>query len=78
MRFIFDKQVAMGEWEFLPRCHYGFNEKDWRDVATRFKSAALDPARLAAGGPGGPRILVEIRNEWGATVGLCRLNQVDP
>ena len=32
MRFIFDKQVAMGEWEFLPMCHYGFREKDWRET----------------------------------------------
>ena len=65
MRFIFDKQVAMGEWEFLPMCHYGFREGDWRDVVTRFKEAALDPSRLRRGL--GPRILVEVRNEWGAT-----------
>ena len=65
VRFIFDKQVAMGEWEFLPRCHYGFKEADWRDVVRRFRDAALDPDRLTR--QMGPRILVEIRNEWGAT-----------
>eukprot|EP00240_Pyramimonas_obovata_P006629 CAMPEP_0118946214 /NCGR_PEP_ID=MMETSP1169-20130426/43816_2 /TAXON_ID=36882 /ORGANISM="Pyramimonas obovata, Strain CCMP722" /LENGTH=162 /DNA_ID=CAMNT_0006892129 /DNA_START=55 /DNA_END=540 /DNA_ORIENTATION=- len=25
LRFIFDKQVMMGDWEFLPMCHYGFS-----------------------------------------------------
>ena len=65
MRFIFDKQVAMGEWEFLPMCHYGFGPQQWTDVAARFKGAALDPRRLASGV--GPRIIVEIRNEWAAT-----------
>ena len=65
VRFLFDKQVAMGDFEFLPMCHYGFREKDWREVVTRFKDAAVDPARIASGE--GPRIIVEIRNEWGAT-----------
>ena len=65
MRFIFDKQVAMGEWEFLPMCHYGFREKDWRETVRRFREAAVDPERVASGR--GPRILVEVRNEWGAT-----------
>ena len=65
VRFIFDKQVAMGDFEFLPMCHYGFREKDWREVVKRFKDAAVDPARIESGE--GPRIIVEIRNEWGAT-----------
>ena len=65
VRFLFDKQVAMGDFEFLPMCHYGFREKDWREVVTRFKDAAVDPTRIASGE--GPRIIVEIRNEWGAT-----------
>jgi len=65
VRFIFDKQVAMGDFEFLPMCHYGFREKDWREVVRRFKDAAVDPARIKSGE--GPRIIVEIRNEWGAT-----------
>ena len=65
MRFIFDKQVAMGEWEFLPMCHYGFRENDWRETVRRFREAAVDPERVASGR--GPRIIVEVRNEWGAT-----------
>ena len=44
MRFIFDKQVAMGEWEFLPMCHYGFREKDWRETVRRFPRQPVDPS----------------------------------
>mgnify|MGYP003309614106 CR=1 FL=1 len=65
MRFIFDKQVAMGEWEFSPMCHYGFREADWKETLRRFRDAAVDPANVRDGT--GPRLLVEARNEWGAS-----------
>ena len=65
VRFIFDKQVAMGEWEFSPMCHYGFREADWKETLRRFRDAAVDPANVRDGT--GPRVLVEARNEWGAS-----------
>tara|TARA_B110000977_G_scaffold49146_4_gene66724 strand:+ start:4651 stop:6129 length:1479 start_codon:yes stop_codon:yes gene_type:complete len=65
MRFIFDKQVGMGEWEFLPMCHYGFREKDWKSTLDAFRAAAVDPENVKRGT--GPRVIVEARNEWGAT-----------
>ena len=65
VRFIFDKQVAMGEWEFAPMCHYGFREKDWKETLRRFRDAAVDPVNVQNGT--GPRMLVEARNEWGAS-----------
>ena len=71
MRFIFDKQVAMGDWEFLPMCHYGFREGDWRTTVERFREAAVDPERVATGR--GPRVIVEIRNEWGASEAFERV-----
>jgi hypothetical protein len=71
MRFIFDKQVAMGDWEFLPLCHYGFREGDWRTTVERFREAAVDPERVATGR--GPRVIVEIRNEWGASEAFERV-----
>lgn len=65
VRFIFDKQVAMGEWEFAPMCHYGFREADWKETLRRFRDAAVDPVNVQNGT--GPRMLVEARNEWGAS-----------
>ena len=65
VRFIFDKQVVMGEWEFLPMCHYGFREKDWKETVRRFREAAVDANRVKSGT--GPRVIVEARNEWGAS-----------
>eukprot|EP00239_Pterosperma_sp_CCMP1384_P010686 CAMPEP_0197859666 /NCGR_PEP_ID=MMETSP1438-20131217/34439_1 /TAXON_ID=1461541 /ORGANISM="Pterosperma sp., Strain CCMP1384" /LENGTH=248 /DNA_ID=CAMNT_0043476253 /DNA_START=146 /DNA_END=889 /DNA_ORIENTATION=- len=65
MRFTFDKQVVMGEWEFLPNCHYGFSKREFDDTVKRFEEAA------EAWGDGqraqGPRIIIEIRNDWSAT-----------
>lgn len=52
----------MGDWEFLPMCHYGFNQLVWRQTRERFSTAAQ--AREA--GTDGPRVLVEIRNDWSA------------
>ena len=49
VRFIFDKQVAMGEWEFAPMCHYGFREADWKETLRRFREAAVDPANVRDG-----------------------------
>ena len=71
VRFIFDKQVAMGEWEFAPMCHYGFREADWKETLRRFREAAVDPANVRDGT--GPRVLVEARNEWGASEAFERV-----
>lgn len=71
VRFIFDKQVAMGEWEFSPMCHYGFREADWKETLRRFRDAAVDPANVRDGT--GPRVLVEARNEWGASEAFERV-----
>ena len=53
----------MGDWEFLPLCHYGFSQSEWADTRTRFMAAAAGRRR----GADGPRVLVEIRNDWGAS-----------
>lgn len=65
MRFIFDKQVVMGEWEFLPMCHYGFRETDWVKTLDSFRAAAVNASNVRLGT--GPRVIMEARNEWGAT-----------
>lgn len=59
----------MGDWEFLPLCHYGFNQQAWEDVKRRFITAASG----RSGGEAGPRVLVEIRNDWSATSFLQKI-----
>lgn len=59
VRFMFDKQVAMGEWEFP--LVYGFKRDDWDRVVGKFRDAA---ARFTAGTGPGPRVLVEVRGNW--------------
>ena len=59
-------QVMMGDWEFLPRCHYGFNAREWEETVARFERAAA--ARNGSDSQAdGPRVLVEIRNDWSAS-----------
>ena len=60
VRFIFDRQTVIGEWEFpLP---YGASEKSWR----RFRDAWVDAARAYVNGTreSAPRALVEIRGMY--------------
>eukprot|EP00976_Prorocentrum_cordatum_P106258 1194417-Prorocentrum_minimum.AAC.3 len=59
LRFIFDKQVAMGEWEYP--LIYGFKEHEWKDLLKRFDDAV---AGWQAGTRPGPRVLVEVRGNW--------------
>ena len=60
IRFIWDKNVVMGDWEYP--IIYGFEEKQWTDLLTRWKEAAVkfkNGEREV-----GPRTLVELRGNW--------------
>lgn len=59
LRFIFDKQTAMGEWEYP--LIYGFKEDAWEELLTRWKDAV---GQWKSGEREGPRTLVEVRGNW--------------
>lgn len=61
LRFVFDKQTAMGEWEYP--LTYGFKEAEWEGLLGRWRAAA---GAWSAGerAEGGPRTLVEVRGNW--------------
>lgn len=58
LRFIFDKQTAMGEWEYP--LIYGFKEDEWVGLLARWKEAV---GQWKNGQREGPRTLVEVRGE---------------
>ena len=60
VRFVFDKQTAMGEWEYP--LSYGFDEAQWTALLARWRDAAT--AWRAGDRPDGPRTLVEVRGNW--------------
>mmetsp|Transcript_12907 Transcript_12907/g.17649 ORF Transcript_12907/g.17649 Transcript_12907/m.17649 type:complete len:430 (-) Transcript_12907:27-1316(-) len=60
MRFIFEKQTVMGEWEFP--LIYGFKSEEWAGLLTRWKLAAEDWSKGTR--ESGPRVLVEVRGNW--------------
>ena len=59
LRFLFDKQTAMGEWEYP--LIYGFKEDAWEELLSRWRDAV---GQWKAGERGGPRTLVEVRGNW--------------
>ena len=61
LRFIFDKQTAMGDWEFP--LIYGFKANEWDALLSRWRAKAR-AWRDGGGGAGGPRTLVEVRGNW--------------
>ncbi|KAK3233610.1 hypothetical protein CYMTET_56106 [Cymbomonas tetramitiformis] len=61
VRFLFDKQVVMGEWEYP--LSYGFKENEWEELLERWRGAA-DKWILKDPGSEGPRVLVEVRGNW--------------
>ena len=61
MRFVFDKQTAMGDWEFP--LIYGFKSVEWDALLSRWRAKAR-AWRDGGGGAGGPRTLVEVRGNW--------------
>ena len=61
LRFIFDKQTAMGDWEFP--LIYGFKAVEWDALLSRWRAKAR-AWRDGGGGVGGPRTLVEVRGNW--------------
>ena len=60
VRFVFDKQTAMGEWEYP--LSYGFDEAQWTALLARWRAAAR--AWRAGDRAEGPRTLVEVRGNW--------------
>lgn len=56
IRFVFDKNTAMGEWEYP--LVYGFKREQWDDLVTKFRQAA------GQRNEDGPRVLVEVRGNW--------------
>ena len=67
----------MGDWEFLPRCHYGFNAHEWAATLARFEAAAATMVEARRSNTtetvDGPRVLVEIRNDWSASAFMQRV-----
>ena len=61
LRFIFEKQTVMGEWEFP--LIYGFRQDEWDALLQRFRTAV---DQWKAGTREGPRVLVEVRGNWPA------------
>jgi hypothetical protein len=61
LRFIFEKQTVMGEWEFP--LIYGFKQDEWDELLQRFRIAVDE---WKAGTREGPRVLVEVRGNWPA------------
>ena len=61
LRFVFDKQTAMGDWEFP--LIYGFKSVEWDALLSRWRAKAR-AWRDGGGGAGGPRTLVEVRGNW--------------
>eukprot|EP00239_Pterosperma_sp_CCMP1384_P002471 CAMPEP_0197851196 /NCGR_PEP_ID=MMETSP1438-20131217/17512_1 /TAXON_ID=1461541 /ORGANISM="Pterosperma sp., Strain CCMP1384" /LENGTH=408 /DNA_ID=CAMNT_0043464717 /DNA_START=46 /DNA_END=1273 /DNA_ORIENTATION=- len=59
IRFVFDRQTVMGEWEYP--LTYGFKPHEWEGLLTRWKKAADNWHEK---GGKGPRVLVEIRGVW--------------
>lgn len=59
LRFIFEKQTVMGEWEFP--LIYGFKQDEWEALLKRFRKA-VDGWK--AGTREGPRVFVEVRGNW--------------
>ena len=59
LRFIFDKQTAMGEWEYP--LIYGFKEDEWVALLSRWRDAV---GQWKSGEREGPRTLVEVRGNW--------------
>ena len=59
LRFIFDKQTAMGEWEYP--LIYGFKEEEWTALLARWRDAV---GQWKSGEREGPRTLVEVRGNW--------------
>ena len=53
---MFDKNTAMGEWEYP--LVYGFKREQWDDLVTKFRQAA------GQRNEDGPRVLVEVRGNW--------------
>ena len=60
VRFVFDKQTAMGEWEYP--LSYGFDEAQWTALLARWRAAAR--AWRAGDRAEGTRTLVEVRGNW--------------
>ncbi|GHP04185.1 hypothetical protein PPROV_000293900 [Pycnococcus provasolii] len=46
IRFVFDKNTAMGEWEYP--LVYGFKREQWDDLVTKFRQAAASTANAMA------------------------------
>ena len=61
LRFIFDKQTAMGDWEFP--LIYGFKPNEWEALLQRWRAKARS-WRYGGGKGVGPRTLVEVRGNW--------------